>query len=54
MKIQFRCISMLLTERTGMYEATIRAYLDCGASAQQTAALMHIHRTTVCTPGPDE
>jgi hypothetical protein len=40
-------ISALLTERTGMYEATIRAYLDCGANAQQTAALLHIHRTTL-------
>ncbi len=26
-------IAVLLTERTGMYEATIRAYLDCGANA---------------------
>lgn len=29
-----------------MYEATVRAYLDCDANAQQTAALLHIHRTT--------
>ena len=42
-----RGIRALLTERTGMYEATVRAYLDCGANAQQTAALLHIHRTTL-------
>jgi len=40
-------ITALLTERTGMYESTIRAYLDCGANAQQTAAVLHIHRTTL-------
>jgi hypothetical protein len=39
-------IIALLTERTGMYEATIRTYLDCGANAQRAAALLHIHRTT--------
>jgi len=40
-------ITALLTERTGMYEATIRAYLDCGGNAQQAAARLHIHRTTL-------
>jgi PucR C-terminal helix-turn-helix domain len=40
-------ITTLLTERTGMYEATIRAYLDCGGNAQQAAARLHIHRTTL-------
>jgi len=40
-------ITALLTERTGMYEATIRVYLDCGGNAQQAAALLHIHRTTL-------
>ena len=40
-------ITAVLTERTGMYEATIRAYLDCGAKVQQAAALLHIHRTTL-------
>ena len=40
-------IGVLLTGRTAMYEATIRAYLDCGANAQQTAALLRIHRTTL-------
>ncbi len=42
-----RGITALLTERTGRYEATIRAYLECGANAQQAAALLHIHRTTL-------
>jgi hypothetical protein len=42
-----RGITALLTERTGMYEATIRAYLDCGGNVQQAAALLHIHRTTL-------
>jgi PucR C-terminal helix-turn-helix domain len=42
-----RGITALLTERTGMYEATIRTYLDCGANAQQAAARLHIHRTTL-------
>jgi hypothetical protein len=40
-------ITALLTERTGMYEATIRVYLDCGANAQRAAELLHIHRTTL-------
>jgi hypothetical protein len=40
-------ITALLTQRTGMYEATIRAYLDCGANAPRTAAMLHIHRTTL-------
>lgn len=42
-----RGITALLTERTGMYEATIRAYLDCGANVPQAAAQLHIHRTTL-------
>ncbi|HEY7432248.1 MAG TPA: helix-turn-helix domain-containing protein [Streptosporangiaceae bacterium] len=40
-------ITTLLTDRTRMYETTIRAYLDSGANAQQTAALLNIHRTTL-------
>jgi sugar diacid utilization regulator len=40
-------ITALLTDRNGMYAATIRTYLDCGANAQQAAALLHIHRTTL-------
>jgi PucR C-terminal helix-turn-helix domain len=40
-------VTALLTEHTGMYEATMRAYLACGGNAQQTAALLHIHRTTL-------
>jgi sugar diacid utilization regulator len=42
-----RGITTLLTQRTGMYEATIRAYLDCGANGPRTAATLHIHRTTL-------
>jgi hypothetical protein len=42
-----RGITALLTERAAMYEATIRTYLDCGANAQQAAARLHIHRTTL-------
>jgi hypothetical protein len=42
-----RGITALLTERTGTYEATIRAYLDCGANVQRAAARLHIHRTTL-------
>jgi PucR C-terminal helix-turn-helix domain len=42
-----RGITALLTEPTGIYAATIRAYLDCGANAQHAAALLHIHRTTL-------
>jgi hypothetical protein len=37
-------VTALLTERTGMYAATLRAYLDCGANSGQAAALLHIHR----------
>jgi hypothetical protein len=40
-------ITALLAERTGMYEDTIRAYLDCGGNAQRAAARLHIHRTTL-------
>jgi hypothetical protein len=40
-------ITALLADRGGMYETTIRAYLDCGANTQQAAALLHIHRTTL-------
>jgi hypothetical protein len=40
-------ITELLAERSAMYEATIRAYLDCGGNAQQAAARLHIHRTTL-------
>jgi hypothetical protein len=42
-----RGITALLTDRTGIYAATVRAYLDCGANATQAAALLHIHRTTL-------
>jgi len=30
-----------------MYAQTARAYLDCAANAEQAAALLHIHRTTL-------
>jgi hypothetical protein len=40
-------VTALLTERTGMYQATARAYLDSGGNVQQTAARLHIHRTTL-------
>lgn len=40
-------ITALLTGRSGMYRATVRAYLESGANAQQTAELLHIHRTTL-------
>jgi sugar diacid utilization regulator len=42
-----RGITALLTEGNRMYETTIRTYLDCGTNAQQAAALLHIHRTTL-------
>jgi PucR-like helix-turn-helix protein/GAF domain-containing protein len=40
-------IGALLDERAGTYRQTIRCYLDCGAQAQQAAAQLHIHRTTL-------
>jgi PucR C-terminal helix-turn-helix domain len=40
-------ITALLAGSGGMYEATVRAYLDCGGNAQQAAARLHIHRTTL-------
>jgi sugar diacid utilization regulator len=40
-------VTALLTDRAGMYEDTIRIYLDCGANAQQAASLLHVHRTTL-------
>jgi sugar diacid utilization regulator len=40
-------IGALLDERAGTYRHTVRCYLGCGAQAQQTAAQLHIHRTTL-------
>jgi hypothetical protein len=40
-------ITALLTEPTGMYAATARAWLDCAGNAQRAAAALHIHRTTL-------
>jgi PucR C-terminal helix-turn-helix domain len=40
-------IGALLEERAGTYRQTMRCYLGCGAQAQQAAAQLHIHRTTL-------
>ena len=40
-------ISALLDQRTEIYRRTMRCYLECAAHAQQAAALLHIHRTTL-------
>jgi hypothetical protein len=40
-------ISALLDERAAIYRRTMRYYLECAAHAQQAAALLHIHRTTL-------
>lgn len=40
-------IGALLDERARTYRQTIRRYLECGAQAQQAAAQLHIHRTTL-------
>jgi PucR C-terminal helix-turn-helix domain len=40
-------VGSLLAERTGTYRRTIRCYLEGGAQAQQAAAQLHIHRTTL-------
>jgi hypothetical protein len=40
-------VTALLSERTRMYAQTARVYLDCAANAEQAAALLHIHRTTL-------
>jgi PucR C-terminal helix-turn-helix domain len=40
-------IGALLGERAGTYRRTIRCYLECAAQAQQAAAQLHIHRTTL-------
>jgi PucR C-terminal helix-turn-helix domain len=40
-------ISALLDERAAIYRRTMRCYLECAAHAQQAAALLHIHRTTL-------
>jgi PucR C-terminal helix-turn-helix domain len=40
-------IGALLNERAGTYRQTIRCYLECAAQAQQAAAQLHIHRTTL-------
>ena len=40
-------ISALLGQRAETYRQTARFYLECGAQAQQAAAQLHIHRTTL-------
>jgi PucR C-terminal helix-turn-helix domain len=40
-------VGALLDERAGTYRQTMRCYLECGAQAQQAAAQLHIHRTTL-------
>ena len=40
-------ISALLDERAATYRQTMRCYLECAAQAQQAAAQLHIHRTTL-------
>ena len=40
-------IGALLDERAGTYRQTMRCYLECAAQAQQAAAQLHIHRTTL-------
>ena len=40
-------VSALLDERAGTYRQTVRCYLGCAAQAQQAAAQLHIHRTTL-------
>jgi hypothetical protein len=40
-------ISALLDEGAATYRQTTRCYLECAAQAQQAAAQLHIHRTTL-------
>jgi hypothetical protein len=40
-------VGALLDERAEMYRQTVRCYLECAAQAQQAAAQLHIHRTTL-------
>ncbi len=40
-------VSTLLDQRAKTYRQTVRCYLECAAQAQQAAAQLHIHRTTL-------
>jgi hypothetical protein len=40
-------ISALLDQQAAIYRRTMRCYLECAAHAQQAAAQLHIHRTTL-------
>jgi hypothetical protein len=40
-------VGALLDQRARTYRQTVRCYLECAAQAQQAAAELHIHRTTL-------
>jgi hypothetical protein len=40
-------VSALLDPQAALYRQTVRCYLECAGQAQQTAGLLHIHRTTL-------
>jgi PucR C-terminal helix-turn-helix domain len=40
-------VGALLDQRAKTYRQTMRCYLECAAQAQQAAAQLHIHRTTL-------
>ena len=40
-------VSALLDQRARTYRQTMRCYLECAGQAQQAAAQLHIHRTTL-------
>jgi DNA-binding PucR family transcriptional regulator len=40
-------VGALLDQRARTYRQTMRCYLECAAQAQQAAAQLHIHRTTL-------
>src|SRR5207302_9537414 len=40
-------VSALLADSAATYRRTVRCYLECAAHAQEAAAQLHIHRTTL-------
>lgn len=40
-------VGALLAQSAATYRQTVRCYLECGAQAQEAAAQLHIHRTTL-------
>ena len=40
-------VSALLDPHAALYRQTVRCYLECAGQAQETAGLLHIHRTTL-------